>query len=117
MTTYDLKTIAGVLKLTPRTVARKLGCGVSVTTLCSSESVLFAYNLSLRNLKQCVNGNDELMTSAELSRLLDIPQKLVQSRSYPVAAYSERMVRYLKSAAMQRHVEQYSGKLARKRIE
>lgn len=113
MTIYDLDSIAGVLKLHPKSVLMNLEPGTKtwyagIDKKFDYETVYLVYGLRENTFRRCLEGKDELIDANELSVLLDVPPSVVRSRAYPVAIRNGRNLRYLKSKAMLFHVERYS---------
>lgn len=115
MAEYDLDTVCGVLKMHPRTLLKAIGHQGKhwhrsynpVIDFVDLELV-FGVKLTEKIFKRCLKKRDEILTLNELAAILELKPTTVGARPYPTITNAPYMTRYLKSRALERHVDRYS---------
>lgn len=115
MAAYDLDTIASVLKMHPRTVLKVIQHQGKAWHRSYNPSIdmfdlelVFGGYFKESVFKRCLKKKDEFLTLNELAAILGVPAKTVGARAYPTIINVPYMTRYLKSRALERHVERYA---------
>lgn len=110
-----LEEFASLLRVHPRTVVRHLTGDLnppwdrafSSRELISLCDLAVAFDAPIYLLERVVDGKDQIMTTKELAKYLDLPIETLKSREYPMITRGHRMARYSLHEATQVHVDYY----------